>query len=391
MIAVIETAMGSLSHEVFNAGILYQLHNIYSNKEITYFCEREQAKCVKRILDEHGCKNNINFSYISRPFLEFSKKEMAANKREYIKIFSECYDADFVIILSLVYINSGLIKNIVGRFQNIKFGICIHGYIENILPQNDVKFEKRYNLFKALKEFRKNKIALEYFKRNLNEMALFSNCNIILYSDVYKNYKKYINQPLYENIKTLNLPYAFSYDGKAPVKSNIFKIGVMPSSAAAKDHNCIKIIQYMDRQRSRINYPYKFIIFNHYIGDFSNVIYFKSMKKTRKDIERFMNGCDWILIPYDENKYILSSSGVMFDAIEAERPFFALGSPSFFKAIDAGCGIQRKSIEDLCEQIIDKINDKNRNYGVYRENAARLKKQMEKENIEKLIEIFGKQ
>lgn len=99
--------------------------------------------------------------------------------------------------------------------------------------------------------------------------------------------------------------------------------------------------------------------------------------------------CDWILIPYDNKKYILSSSGILFDSIEAERPFFALGSPSFYKAIKAGCGIQENSIEELGERIIQQINNKNLDYKWYYNNIKNYKKRVEKENIEGIIKILG--
>ena len=222
-------------------------------------------------------------------------------------------------------------------------------------------------------------------------MTKLPNCNIILYSDVYKKYKNCISQSLYANIKVLNLPYVFTYDKKEPAKSNIFRIGIMPSSAAAEDKNCIKIIQYMSKQKNRIFYPYKFLIFNYNIGCYENVNYINKPGKKRSDIEYFMKLCHWILIPYDKSKYILSSSGVMFDSIEEERPFFALDSKCFTKAIEAGCGIRETTIDALGERIIEEINgqDSGERYSQYSKNIRNYKKRIEKENLKGLAEIFG--
>ncbi len=390
MIAIIETTMGSISHEVFNAGMVYQIHSVYPNEEIIYFCEEKQSKVVKQILDNNECFTNIKISIISQFYINFCKENIKGTKNEYIHILKKCLNARFIIILSLEPVNIGLVNSIIKKFNNIKFGVCIHGYIENILPQNKIKIEKKLNLINAMKEYQKNTKALSYFKKNLNDMAQMPNCNIILYSDMYKKYKDCIDLPLYQNIKVLNLPYIFTYDKKKPIDNKKFKIGIMASSMAAEDHNCTKIIQYMNQQADKIQYPYQFMILNYPTGDNKNTVRISKPGRLRKDVETFMSMCDWMLIPYDENKYILSSSGVLFDCIEAERPFFVLGSPTFFKAIKAGCGIQECSIKALVEKMIWQINNKNPDYEKYRINIRSLKKRMEKENREQIEMIFGK-
>lgn len=390
MIAVIDTMLSGISHEAFNAGMLYQLSNVYPDEEIVYFCEKEQGKFVRRILDIHDCKHNIRFSYINNTYLSFDRQSIEGSKKEYVEILRQCSNVKLVLVLTVEAVNSGLLKNLMKKLQNIKFGICIHGYIEDILPQNTVKFSLNSGVFNAVKEYRQKEGALRYFKQNLADMAKMYNCNIILFSDMYKRYKDCIDPQVYQNIKVLNLPYIFTYNKEALEVKQKFRIGIMPSSVAAKDMNCIKIIKYMIKHKDMINHPYSFVIFNYDIGNLENVEYVRRPRGTRKDIEHFMKLCDWMLIPYDENKYILSSSGVMFDAIESERPFFVLGSPSFYKAIEAGCGIQEKSIEKLAGRIIDQINKGNPGYGEFRENIRNYKKRMEMENLERLTEIFGK-
>lgn len=390
MIAIIETTMGSISHEVFNAGMIYQIHSVYPDEQIVYFCEKEQLKAVKRILDNNGCITNIKFITINQFYVDFCRESIEGTKKEYINILKKCFNVRFAIILSLLPVNVGLVNSIVKRFNNIKFGVCIHGYIENILPCNNIKIEKQLNIISSIKEYQNNTKALNYFKRNLKDMAQMQNCNIILYSNMYKKYKDCIDLILYQNIKVLNLPYLFTYDKKKSIDNKKFKIGIMASSMAAKDNNCKKIIQYMNKQVNKIQYPYQFMILNYSTGDNKNTVRILKPGRSRKDVETFMNMCDWMLIPYDENKYILSSSGVLFDCIEAERPFFALGSPTFFKAIDAGCGIQECSIEALVEKMIWQINNKNPDYEKYCINIRRLKKRMEKENREQIEMIFGK-
>lgn len=389
MIIVIETIMAGLTHEIFNAGMLYQLRIAYPNEKIIYFCEENQGKFVKRILDTQGCTNNIQYSYINRTYMECNKENIRCNKNEYINIFKEWKHIKFVIVLSMQAINSGLLKNLIRRFSTLKFAICIHGNIENILPQNKPQFKMNNKLIKEIKDYRQAKWELEYFIKNLNDMTLFPNCNIILYSDNYKKYKEYLSTNLYENIKVLNLPYVFKKDKKLPSFNKKLRIGIMPLTSTEKSQNAIKIIKYINKEKDRVVNPYSFLIFNYYIGTYKNAIYIKKPNRTRKDIEEFLEMCDWILIPYDNKKYILSSSGILFDSIEAERPFFVLGSPSFYKAIKAGCGIQENSIEELGERIIQQINNKNLDYKWYYNNIKNYKKRVEKENIEGIIKILG--
>lgn len=96
-----------------------------------------------------------------------------------------------------------------------------------------------------------------------------------------------------------------------------------------------------------------------------------------------MKLCDWILIPYDKSKYILSSSGVMFDSIEEERPFFALDSKCFKKAIEAGCGIRETTIDALGERIIEEINGQDSGgYSQYSKNISNYKKKNRERKFE---------
>lgn len=389
MIAVIETVTGSLSHEIFNAGMIWQIRKVYPEEEITYFCEKEQAEYVKKILDTQGCKG-VTYETMNRIYLEFSRQEIAENKQEYRNIFRKCWKARFVVILTLSAVNSGLVKNIIRRFDNLKFGVCLHGEVEMILPQNENKLNRGVGGIKALKEYKIEHLKNKYFKDNLNEMAALPNCRVILYSDAYKRYRDDIEDALFDNISVLNLPYVFTYNKCMPEKGKVFRIGIMPSSAAAEDRNCIKIIEYLDSRKDKILYPYRFLIFNYHIGTYKNVGYITKHGRKRKDIEDFMRGCDWMLIPYDIRKYVLSSSGVMFDSIEAERPFFALDSNSFGKAIEAGCGIWESSIEALGERIIEQINSKNEGYAEWFQHVRRYKMLVEKENLERIERIFGK-
>ncbi len=388
MIAVVETVTGSLSHEMFNAGMILQIRKVYPEDEITYFCEKEQAGYVKRILDMQGC-NGVTYETMNRVYLEFSRKEIADNKQEYINIFRKCWKARFVVILTLSAVNSGLVKNIIKHFDNLKFGVCLHGEVEMILSQEKISFRKMLGI-NALKEYKIEHLKKRYFKDNLNQMAAMPNCRVILYSDAYKKYKSDIDSTLFDNISVLNLPYVFTYNKYMPPEGNLFRIGIMPSSAAAEDRNCIKIIEYLDNQKNRILYPYRFLIFNYHIGTYKNVGYITKPRRMRKDIKDFMERCDWMLIPYDRKKYVLSSSGVMLDSIEAERPFFALDSNSFEKAIEAGCGIQEASIEALGERMINQINSKNERYAEWFQNVKKYKARIETENLEQIERIFGK-
>ena len=78
---------------------------------------------------------------------------------------------------------------------------------------------------------------------------------------------------------------------------------------------------------------------------------------SREEIMKFYNELDYILLLYDNSRYIISSSGVFFDAISAAIPALTLDSPSITQYSADEIYIGADNIGELAKKICDIIAD----------------------------------
>lgn len=107
---------------------------------------------------------------------------------------------------------------------------------------------------------------------------------------------------------------------------------------------------------------------------------------SREALVKYIERMDWILIPYLENQYQVSMSGILSEAIGYEKPVLALNSPIIRWYNQRPIGIVKNSLEELCEQILGHRELENKEkYEMYKTNMRhmRLKGEQENKNVMK--------
>lgn len=399
MIAVIELAHHSFAHECFNAGTLLQVAKAHPEEVIIYYAEEEQTKCVGKLLS--GI-NNISYHVIEDLDLIRRNNNLKVDMKE--KIFSSILDNIFKNnqITTALFTSSHCFEGLdasrwVEKFPNIHFLFFQHGEVEQLLNIKLIKIYKLYReslyymaiyIYLSLKDYihqiktlKNRKKGVIQYRQYLEKLGMYDNASIILFSTEYLKYKDVISGNLISQFKKIYLPYVYDWDLKHRPFDGEVKIGILPKTAEAPDAVVWKVVDYVNQHIDRVKKPFKFYMYREQDRGIKNVYTYESKGYDRKYINEFFEDCDWLLIPYPKNKYVLSSSGSMFDCINMELPIMMYESPCFNGFEDIG--IRGKTVTELGELVIDTINTYDEECkSKYIKKMRSLKVKMEQDNVE---------
>jgi hypothetical protein len=106
----------------------------------------------------------------------------------------------------------------------------------------------------------------------------------------------------------------------------------------------------------------------------------------RAEMERYAEDVDAFVIPYDRERYRLSCSGAIFEALSYVKPVFHIGNPCVaqFDSRDAPIGFSAETLEDLARVIAPMIEDVQAAYpamAIRRDNIMRLRTRLRMEAL----------
>ena len=406
MIAIIELAHHSFSHECFNAGTILQVAKAYPKERIIFFAEEEQVMNVSALVPETDV-----ISYCVVKELTEIRNNSNLNIDDKKQIYDEIRDRILSNedISGVVFTSSHCIEGLdasdwVKRFPSIRFLLFQHGELEQLLNIKLIKMYKLYKeslyymaiyLYLSLKDYIRQfktlssrKMQVMNYRNYLEKLSECNNADIIVFSDEYLKYSDVISEKVMKKFRKIYLPYVYDWNLNHKPFENEVKIGIMPKTAEAPDAIVWKVVDYVNKHIDKVKKPFKFYMYREQDRGIKNVHTYESKGYDRKYINDFLADCDWLLIPYPKDKYVLSSSGALFDSINRELPVMMYESPSFngFENV----GIRGKSITELGELIINTINTYNEQCKEKYVNAMRsLKQKMEQDNIKFFKEQFN--
>lgn len=406
MIIIIDLESFTFSHEEFNAGTIYQIAVAHPDKDIVYYAEREQIKYVTKLIKVKNVKN-ICFQKLS--LLSKIREEKDANiKNIYEDILNDIFiqneKIDNIIFTSCAPEGLPVLYESIKKNQDIKFSLMLHGNIELLIKLNLMQINGLYkigpiylksqllDMFRQLKSVfdEKKYMKVWFIRKYLNLLAEQDNVNFFVFSDEYLKYQNKIGLKLCQKFNKIFLPYIFNMEIKHEFGTdNEVRIGIMPSTAAAKDAVVWKIVSYVNRHVNKVNKNFKFVLFRGWNRGLKNTVTYENTEKDRANLERFFRSCDWILLPYPKSKYILSCSGVLFDSFNMEVPIIMYSSNSFNDFDKYNVGIRKYSIKELGEAVIELINKYSKGDMVkYIENIHAMKDEIQRSNIQTFKDIF---
>lgn len=362
MIYIIEPMFKGWQHTMCNKGIL-ELLSKNTTENIVLFAEREHGECI--INDN----KNVIFNPIELIGLNYNSdaKNITQVTNHVKKIFSNytICNKDIIISLSSPYLIERVLCDI-----NLEIGARLffvhHAELDWII-NNSSNIDEN---------------VLANIKITLENIAKLKEVSFISFSPfVKKRLVGILSEKVLDKFIFLNHPF----DNKSRIKKeNNNSIGIYGACDNKLFKRMLKYICDNDMEHSFDNiYLFKRCILNTLELKYSYPTEF--LGKIEKsingnDLDEFIGSKSWILLPYDENMYQVSASGILFDAISYEIPIIGMNSPIinyYYK--EYKIGILCDSIEMLSDTVI-KISKEKRHYNCYIENIKLLKKKITDEN-----------
>lgn len=378
MIAVVDMVNKGVSHEMFNAGMLLQICEAYPASEVVYYAEEKQIENVSRILSEKETVSHLSYNKSILSSLDDLEMLLCRHKNISSIVFTGVLTSSYEDVLIPFARNN----------PNVQIWILQHGEIEGWLRKETVVIPRAYTvyprviassikrIFKQIISLRRRELERKKMISGMKKASKENNIWFIVFSDEFENHLDVIDTCVFKKMKRLYLPYV---DGIIERKHNTdcVVIGALPSAVASPDASVWRVIRYVNKKKKRITTDYTFCLFRRKNQCVKNVTTWGSWDDSRENIDAFLRNCDYLLVPYDERKYILSSSGIAHDAIYSEVPIIMGGSRCFDQFDEAQIGIRGQSIKEIGDSIIDELNhfSSERMVG-YSKNIKKLKETM---------------
>lgn len=323
MIVLLEPVCSSWIHEEANAGFLQLVCKHYSG-QVTFIAEKEHIHCIRNIY----MNDDINYVKIKNPvkkddsddyihiyyYLQLLKAVVLKYRPE--KLFILCAYRPCMLAAELIAL----------RFFKMEINIILHGMIE------------------------KSKGHFDSYRRIFYLSTFCKKLRFITYSPYCSGGQWNIGKDKFVFIDQCYTDQSIKYIRKKKKKKVI--IGIVGACANEKAK---KIITFVNQHP--LNMPYEFWVASKYGVKFRHIDHVKvvDLEFDRKKKEEMLQQFDYLLIPYDQQEYALSASGVLWDAISSRVPCFMLGSYYFKYYMKYKVGYQADNIKDLCKMIFEKI------------------------------------
>lgn len=319
MIVLLEPVCHSWMHEEVNAGLL-KLVRESCDEDVVYIGEKEHVICVSKLFQDSGVKYQFindfkiiedleNYKYVMYYFQMLNK---IIHKYKVKNLFVTC-----------AYTPCILATELISRiYSKCNINIILHGMVE--------KYKGKERTYQKL----------------LLYSRYCSNIKFLSYSPFCT--AEYWHIPS-DKMCFIHHPYI---KAKASMKKDNHSekkiIGIIGACANKNAVRLVNLINHMDLKND-----YEFWIASRFVKDFRGLSHVKILNQgfDRKNIEKIMKEIDYLLLPYGKKEYMLSASGVLWDAISNEIPCIMLDSKYFEYYQAYNIGYQAKSISELAEII----------------------------------------
>lgn len=391
MIIICELICDGVSHEKVNSGFVYGLSLAFPSEKIRFYASESHANAIRNILEHDGIKiQNIEYIHLAKPF---------SNYISLYRIFNDVVrcDADKVFFLSFdpkILLAIKILKKI-GKFRLLKFALVLHGGFESIanhptdasplvLPRMSIPSENSEGLIDKLKRLsvidvlrlvvRKLKNLVQQLFSSINLPTFFTYKRILslwnsvdyryiaLSPHIILNAEKYINTNKIE-LRLVVMPTRF-LQAKDFIRNDYVKFAIFGFGDSLVLHN----IAHMLSERGTTN---KYLI--KIIGmDDRGVKGFKNIEPASKGrlldratMEKLASDVDLFMILYDKNRYRLSCSGSIIEALSMVKPVIHFDNECInqFNSELLPIGFKCSTLDEYIDQLVDIIE----NYGSYHE------------------------
>lgn len=427
MIYIYEPICKDLSHEKVNSGFITGISEAHPNEKIVFFSHLSHQNAIKNIL----LHDNIELSNLDYKELKANQFDtlfsficgtvhlvfflLNSKRQGNDKVFFLSYNKFFLISLKIIHSFTS--------FNHFNFSLVLHGSFENITSSVVSNINLKYKYLPKPNRNHKNIIKnilskcwrmslfindktkqINFFKFLFNKFisekdALLWRASkkfrfISLSSHIEKNAKSFIDLTKL-NIQTITLPTNFSNSNIIASEQNKkLTFATFGYGNSLYLYNLAKEIQkHTDRSTLEI----KIIGMDHRGSSEFKFITLPEETGTldRKSMEQLAENVDFFLILYGNERYRLSCSGSILEALSYRKPilYFENQCIENFSSSENPIGIKCESIEKMAQMIIDlslDIDGTKTQMSIFKNNIDKLRvKYSIQNNLQKFKEALS--
>ncbi len=423
MVVIYEPLCKEFSHEKINSGFIYSFSKAFPKEKIYFYAHKSHIKSIKNILNNDNLSiDNLIYKKlpISRNLTLLSyfinvynllKLRSKLKCNEEIKLFLTSYNTLILYIIKSCKC-----------FSEIKFYIVLHGSFEEInsgelfIKSNQVLEYQipEKTAFKRLKNINPTKLtkfSVDFVGKILLKVSIFrylflkkfntkkilewrSNKNIVFIAiskHIIINAKKILDH------HKLNIKYHFYpnhfYNNNSIANNKYIKFGIFGYGDPLVLYNISKKLELTNIKNQ---FEIRVIGMDNSISNFFPFITTPSngLPLSRTQMEHLVSDIDVLLILYSNQKYRLSCSATIIEALSYCKPviYFKNDCISNFNNNVSPIGFEANSVDEFVNYMVTCINNFNlmkEKFHVFSENIMKLRNTYSIENNYKnLIDLW---
>lgn len=318
IIFLLEPQCIAWQHEMVNAGMLQLVEGICCDERLVFCAEERHISNVFDIVGEITEKRIIA---IPDDITDFRSRKHIEIYYDIGKDMLAGVGTKAVILLSSCQSNMCAFAKLAKENPNVRFIIIVHAIMEWMFSIGRIKRG-------GFRQKQKRAIQLV---RDIKTCTKMDNVFFVSYSPFIAECASYIGRKSSSKFVFLHHPYPQLKFEKNDRKEGKLGIGIL---GACANETSLVIAERCSSE------SVEFIFFN------------KDKRITREQMNSMLKEVDCLLIPYNKEKYRISASGVLFDAVNYGIPIIGLDSPILKYYNDRfDIGWIFESVESLCASI----------------------------------------
>lgn len=350
-------------HEVCSTGMANLIEEAFPQEKVVLYAEKEHIHAMKNV----GLTKRIRTREVRYPKRNTWMITSVPYYTKLSRILKNLKPGDFVFSLASEKSLIEATYRIANKQTGVNFYLVVHGSMEEILAPDSGIGGIKWKELLAKKTMDKKIAYLDDHIFPLGETIKrsedYQNIKFITYGPgTFKEFNKVFNKRVLDKFLFMHHPLMPENRSGCRRTDGKIRIGVWGNCV---NNKFSKVIAYVNKKVDTDNY--EFIILRAKKNSATTIPKLKNTKVyepdddgfTRAQMTEFFCGMDFALISYAKDKYRVSCSGILADAISNRIPIMALDcAPCRYYQEKYNIGYVEKTIGALGESIIKAINEK---------------------------------
>ncbi len=390
MIILVEIQCKGWEHNRVNSSLIRQIIMAFPRETIKLYADEEHIKGVNGFLSQYGvCIESESVEVFDYHYRNYERADEYAVILQ--NIVADNSEAKCVFLLSC---NKGIIlamNRICDMFPSVSFHLALHGALEEVCwePVKIGLIKHVYRLLWSIKHRKKhpdNSDAISI--KECIEQCIADNCRFIIFSPCFREeLEGLLSEKAVDRISFIHLAF---YDGESKTNGRFDDKIVIGLYGQAVNDNAYKIINEYNSK-----YDNGSVLFEVVTNSESEILSLRNVKRLGvsgripdEELVEYIRSFDYIMVPYDQNQYKVSVSGILYDGISYEIPLLMLDSPHLCYYSRYNIGLMKGEIEDMA-QAISELASERQMRDVYGNNERKLKEKALDYNISELLRLLA--